>query len=441
MTTTKDRVSLAGSVNCGGVEPEDAWRVMFDTWAKRTALKREAGVDLRGADNKNPVMHYTLSWEPGQQPGQDLMKQAVLESLKALGLERHQAAYAVHNDKDHMHVHVIVNTVNPENGKTAPLKFSALELQKWEKEFSRQHQLERVNGSNFLLPEDEPKRRELPHTKLPRQHAIEYSAIAKRIALHEAQFDHRHRVERSALASVHRMERYDLEWQTREAAFRSISHVHERFVPAWREIYKAQDKEARHLIAIQGNPLERALFVHRNKSRLARGKPLTRKQIHNLIKSPTELFKAMRGVHRRERRDLAALEREEVRPALDRIWTTHEQRADRLYSQQLSQEQSIRAEQLAEKQAGVSHRRAEAELLAEQAENLTNSADARTSPHFLTDAAQLRRQISAQDAREPDSVQEPVREPSRVGRRRLDQRRDSHDDWFSRRRDESDNER
>ena len=38
-----------------------------------------------------------------------------------------------------MHVHIVVNTVHPETGMTAPLKFTKLELSKWAEAYEREH--------------------------------------------------------------------------------------------------------------------------------------------------------------------------------------------------------------------------------------------------------------------------------------------------------------
>ena len=43
-------------------------------------------------------------------------------------MQDHEALITAHTDKQHMHVHVVVNTVHPETGMTAPMKFTKLEL-------------------------------------------------------------------------------------------------------------------------------------------------------------------------------------------------------------------------------------------------------------------------------------------------------------------------
>ncbi|MBB4375254.1 hypothetical protein GGD63_008103 [Bradyrhizobium sp. cir1] len=54
------------------------------------------------------------------------MIEAARETLKALGLEGHEALLVGHNDEPHPHIHVIVNRVNPETGIAAPLKMDHL---------------------------------------------------------------------------------------------------------------------------------------------------------------------------------------------------------------------------------------------------------------------------------------------------------------------------
>ena len=58
--------------------------------------------------------------EPGQ----------ATESLKALGLEKHQALIVAHRG-GHPHVHVIVNRVDAESGKAAGFSRSKLRLSQW----------------------------------------------------------------------------------------------------------------------------------------------------------------------------------------------------------------------------------------------------------------------------------------------------------------------
>ena len=66
------------------------------------------------------------------------MNRAAEETLKALGLERHQALIVAHRDKDHPHLHVIANRVNPETGKAAKLGNDRLKLSRWAERWERE---------------------------------------------------------------------------------------------------------------------------------------------------------------------------------------------------------------------------------------------------------------------------------------------------------------
>ena len=83
------------------------------------------------------MCHYSLSWAKDERPDRQEMKRAAAESLKALGLERHQTLIVSHRDGQ-PHVHVIANRVDPESGKAAGLSRSKLRLSKWAEDYERE---------------------------------------------------------------------------------------------------------------------------------------------------------------------------------------------------------------------------------------------------------------------------------------------------------------
>lgn len=114
-------------------DPNSAWRIMAATASQQDALKREAGASVAGNKSDKTVFHYSLGWHPDEAAGlnKEEMLRAARESLKALGAEGHQAAFIAHNDTAHPHVHVVVNRVNPENGKMLDLWNYQKRLSKW----------------------------------------------------------------------------------------------------------------------------------------------------------------------------------------------------------------------------------------------------------------------------------------------------------------------
>ncbi len=426
---TTDRVDWAFSVNCGDVEVEDAWRPMYETWDRRTALKREAGVDLRGADNKAPVMHYTLSWAPGDRPSKQQMMDAALKSLKALGLEDHQAAIAAHNDKDHLHLHIVVNTVHPETGRTAALKFPARALGDMAREHDKvraDYQAERDKAADKLPPyrrnaelrekhmallRPDPRLETIrpdPPEPHHRRRALEKRDVIDRMKRHRAENDHLHLVEKDALWAVHRAERDDLYRGTGEASQVARDYVKDRFKSRWREMYEAQRIERKHVERIQDKPLERAVYVFVNSERLGNGPGLSAKCKAELIASPAKLFKAVERLHTRERTGLAQVEKVEVKERLDRVWKAHEVSFANMAARQKTERAKMRAEQQAENNRTISYHRAARELEDERRGNIPERKAADAAP-FETDAtyvARIRKEIDTHYRRQfgPDSV-------------------------------------
>ena len=133
---TDERVEWADTRNLAS-RPERAAAQMAATAKAAPELKRLAGGSAAGRKLEKPVLHYTLSWGKDERPDRAEMNRAAEETLKALGLERHQALIVAHRDKDHPHLHMIANRVNPETGKAAKLGNDRLKLANWAERWER----------------------------------------------------------------------------------------------------------------------------------------------------------------------------------------------------------------------------------------------------------------------------------------------------------------
>ena len=131
-----ERVEWTETRNLATSGGERAGRIMAATAEASPDLKHLAGGAATGRKLEKPVCHYSLSWAKDERPDRQEMKRAAAESLKALGLERHQALIVSHRDGQ-PHVHVIANRVDPENGKAAGLSRSQLRLSKWAEDYER----------------------------------------------------------------------------------------------------------------------------------------------------------------------------------------------------------------------------------------------------------------------------------------------------------------
>ena len=123
-TPRPDRVLHAETVNIWA-DVGEAAHEMATTWENRFRLMQAAGgLPRNGSDNKAPVYHLVMSWSPDEDPPRasemaDLAKQL----LHLLGLTEHEAVLVVHGDTANPHIHIIVNTVHPITGRTAPLRY------------------------------------------------------------------------------------------------------------------------------------------------------------------------------------------------------------------------------------------------------------------------------------------------------------------------------
>ena len=135
---TQERVEWTETRNLASDRPDDVWRIMAATAKAAPGLKRLAGVPGAGRKAAKPVYHYSLSWKPGETPDRGEMSRAVDESLKKLGMGDRQALVVAHNDTPHRHVHVIVNRVDPETGRTASIGNDRLKLANWAERWERE---------------------------------------------------------------------------------------------------------------------------------------------------------------------------------------------------------------------------------------------------------------------------------------------------------------
>ena len=132
-----ERVEWTETRNLATEHGERASRIMTATAEASPELKRLAGGAATGRKLEKPVCHYSLNWAKDEKPDRQEMRRAAEGSLKALGMERHQALIVSHRDGQ-PHVHVIANRVEPESGKAAGLSRSKLKLSKWAEGYERE---------------------------------------------------------------------------------------------------------------------------------------------------------------------------------------------------------------------------------------------------------------------------------------------------------------
>jgi len=142
---SSERVAFIETLNLRIDDPDQAWRIMAHTAVNQDALKMEAGIKTSGRKLENPVLAYSLSWSPDENPTPEQMKEAAYQTLEILGAADHQAMIIAHNDEPHPHVHILVNRVHPETGKALKESYTKLKLSEWAEQYEREQGKIRCN--------------------------------------------------------------------------------------------------------------------------------------------------------------------------------------------------------------------------------------------------------------------------------------------------------
>ncbi len=385
---TSERVAWAEALNCWSERPDDAWFEMWDTWKERHALKREAGIPPGGRDNRNPVLHFSLSWHPDEKPTAERMKIAAREALKVLGLDEHQAVILAHNDEPHPHVHVLVNTVHRFTGQTAKMTYSKEALSRWAEDFERdagtirceervknnerrrelkkERQAETAQRDFDVAAARTPKPKKpfapVKDRTPPRKQWFDRQQIIDRMKALRADQKFWHVVERDRVWSRHLRERNALDATTKAKVDAVRDRVSQSFRPVWRDMYREHKAEMRHLDRNVTHPFERAAFVFANRHRLtAPGKSLSVTGMVRLILSGARLTKAVVAAQERERRSVASDEKSQAKTLTDFVWTAHREQFQNLKARQDGERAAQRAHHSVERES-ITFARAKDEL-------------------------------------------------------------------------------
>lgn len=71
--------------------------------------------------SKDPISHYVMSWPENEQPSPAQMREAVNTFVDHLGLGRHQIIWGAHADTHNIHIHIMINRIDPETLKATDI--------------------------------------------------------------------------------------------------------------------------------------------------------------------------------------------------------------------------------------------------------------------------------------------------------------------------------
>lgn len=99
---------------------------------------------------KHKSMHFVISFPNGERPEKEVIKDAEEQAIKALGFDDHQRISALHSNTDHVHLHVLVNMINPDNLKANNPSYSHMKLDRVMGQLEQKHSLIQDNRSQAV---------------------------------------------------------------------------------------------------------------------------------------------------------------------------------------------------------------------------------------------------------------------------------------------------
>lgn len=219
-------------------------------WTARSAdwLKRQAGGRTGGSPLKDPVRHYSLNWHRSERPTREHMIQTVEDFMKFMKWEDHQAIIFHHTDKQHPHVHVVVNAVHPETGRALDSRFDRSRAQRWALAYEKENTL---FCEQRLVPEEQrvpAPTREAWEKMKQAERQFERDEAARMVRAPDyfgrSAPDTWKAKEWTALRDYQKAERTEF-FADGKQAFRDVRdavfrEVREKFRPEWRSYYNAR---------------------------------------------------------------------------------------------------------------------------------------------------------------------------------------------------------
>lgn len=262
---TRERVAFTHTENLPTNDPDLAIRHPAYTAMHQDQIKAPAGVKATGRKSAQSVYTYSLSWAPDETPTKEEMIEAGRETLKALGLEGHEALMVAHNDEPHPHLHVIVCRVNPKTGIMAPLNKDFLKLSRWAEEYERrQGQIrcdQRVENNEKRRKGQFVKYRDGDAATIHHWRKMRRERAFKVRRAEAANLSATQRGERQALQDEQRSMRKALYEEKEQRIAMVRKYMRERNRPEWAALFRRQREERKELNAWQKSAYLRLRYL------------------------------------------------------------------------------------------------------------------------------------------------------------------------------------
>ncbi|HVR55685.1 MAG TPA: relaxase/mobilization nuclease domain-containing protein [Pseudolabrys sp.] len=246
---TQERVAWTQTRNLANDFVPSAVDEMLWTARDAETLKQEAGVHGGGRPTKDPVKHITLNWAPGDNPSREHMIATTDHFLRHMGWQEHQACYIAHNDKHYAHVHIILNRIHPETGRTINEGYAKRRAQDWALAYEQEQG--RIHCEQRLLNEDErqkamPRNMWMAFKQNEQEFEKSEEQLQKMADIPEFRPENRKKEEWKILFDLQRAEvkQFHADGKTKFRELRSSIYreVKEEFRERWGDYYQAKKK-------------------------------------------------------------------------------------------------------------------------------------------------------------------------------------------------------
>lgn len=291
---TDERVWFTDTRNCLELDPARALDEMWRTAEDQAYLKMQAGVKRGGRVCEEPVKTMSLSWHKDDRPEPQHMIDSADALLKHMGWDQHQAVLVSHNDTEHRHIHIVLNRVNPDTGRTLDDYREQKRAQEWALQYERQQdqvrceqreinaarQAERggehareLNAAQTRTPEQtappigRAANDHLPHNvvMLTRPLEQEFNASEKLRAEHDASTRADQQTHERAELKDHQRAEREAFFKDGAKLFKATRHavydeVRQEYKAEWRQFYKDSEVATRSADAWSTSATSRALY-------------------------------------------------------------------------------------------------------------------------------------------------------------------------------------
>lgn len=241
------RVAWSQTRNLAHDDMPSAIHEMYQTYEDAPLLKEQAGI-RGGQPLEKSVKHISLSWSPDQEPTKEQMIEAADGFLKHMKWDQHQAVFVAHDDKDHSHVHIMLNAVHPETGLKLDDSHERRRAERWGLEYERENG-EVLCKQRLLDPEDRepaPTRETwLALKEAEREHAEQTRRTYDPAYLKKE--DNRKVIEGEewSILKAHQRETREAFFTEGKLVFRErlsevAREVRDEFKPEWRQFFEAK---------------------------------------------------------------------------------------------------------------------------------------------------------------------------------------------------------